>query len=191
MIQSQQQQQQQQHTMTSNKAPEVIVIDDTSIDESSEDSYEFYIAGKPTTLPRPRFFQKGIWNSKKKEMVEFTKEVKELLPAAKNQVLFKDGVCISITMVFYLPRPTMDFVGGRRAPGNLKPSSLIKRFLPLHPDIDNLAKFVLDALNKVVYTDDKQIVKLVAYKLRHNDMSCCGGTRVVVAKFDPSQEISL
>jgi len=36
--------------------------------------------------------------------------------------------------------------------------------IPGKPDLDNVAKAVLDALNGVVYVDDKQVVKLVAEK---------------------------
>lgn len=36
--------------------------------------------------------------------------------------------------------------------------------IPGKPDLDNVAKAVLDALNGVVYEDDKQVIKLVAEK---------------------------
>jgi Holliday junction resolvase RusA-like endonuclease len=36
--------------------------------------------------------------------------------------------------------------------------------IPGKPDLDNVAKAVLDALNGVIYDDDKQVIKLVAEK---------------------------
>jgi Holliday junction resolvase RusA-like endonuclease len=36
---------------------------------------------------------------------------------------------------------------------------------PKKKDIDNLVKFLLDAMNKVVYHDDSAITKLIAEKL--------------------------
>jgi Holliday junction resolvase RusA-like endonuclease len=36
--------------------------------------------------------------------------------------------------------------------------------IPGKPDLDNVAKAVLDALNGVIYEDDKQVIKLVAEK---------------------------
>ncbi len=35
----------------------------------------------------------------------------------------------------------------------------------VRPDIDNLCKFILDAMNKVIFTDDKLICSLTAKKL--------------------------
>ncbi len=37
--------------------------------------------------------------------------------------------------------------------------------MPHRPDIDNLSKAVMDALNEVAYTDDSQIVALDAMKI--------------------------
>jgi Holliday junction resolvase RusA-like endonuclease len=42
--------------------------------------------------------------------------------------------------------------------------ALNNALIPGKPDLDNVAKAVLDALNGVVYQDDKQVVKLVAEK---------------------------
>lgn len=36
--------------------------------------------------------------------------------------------------------------------------------IPGKPDLDNVAKAVLDAMNGVVYVDDKQVIRLVAEK---------------------------
>ena len=51
------------------------------------------------------------------------------------------------------------------------------------PDIDNLAKFVLDSLNGIAYKDDCQVVKLVVYKLMDNAGPCTGRTIVEVKGF--------
>jgi len=50
-------------------------------------------------------------------------------------------------------------------PVKWKADALSKKILPTKkPDIDNIIKGVADALNKVVYVDDTQIVALKAYK---------------------------
>ena len=52
------------------------------------------------------------------------------------------------------------------------------------PDIDNLAKFALDAMNGAIYSDDKQIVHLVAYKVLVPEGKPHGYTKVQVEPFD-------
>lgn len=42
--------------------------------------------------------------------------------------------------------------------------ALAGEVIPGKPDLDNVAKAVLDALNGVIYADDKQVIKLVAEK---------------------------
>jgi len=50
-------------------------------------------------------------------------------------------------------------------PNKWKVDAFLKKILPTKkPDIDNIIKGVADALNKVIYVDDTQIVALKAYK---------------------------
>ena len=81
-----------------------------------------------------------------------------------------------------MARPNKDFVNNDRVLGRLKPTAALRLFPPIKPDIDNLAKFVLDALNGVGYHDDSQIVKLEVHKMRDNEGSCDGGTLVVFGR---------
>lgn len=72
---------------------------------------------------------------------------------------------IKITMVFYMKRPKSHY-------GTGKNSNRLKKNAPkIHtskPDIDNLAKFVLDALNKVYWIDDAQVYCLICKKVYHH-----------------------
>ena len=57
--------------------------------------------------------------------------------------------------------------------------------MPPHtPDIDNLLKFVLDVMNGLVYADNRQVVKAVAYKLLDDSGTCQGRTELEVWPFD-------
>ena len=47
-----------------------------------------------------------------------------------------------------------------------------------------LRGFVLDGMNGLVCEDDKQVVKLVVYKLFDSEGGCDGRTEVEVTKFD-------
>ena len=85
---------------------------------------------------------------------------------------------LEISVWFYLERPAEDFVNKTRYGGRLKPDKALMRLAPVKPDVDNLAKFVLDAMTGVVYGDDKQVVTLHLMKLRDNIGECRGGTYI-------------
>jgi hypothetical protein len=51
-------------------------------------------------------------------------------------------------------------------------------------DVDNLAKFVLDSLNGLLYEDDRQVCSLHATRMLDNDGLCLGSTEVCVRAVD-------
>jgi hypothetical protein len=66
--------------------------------------------------------------------------------------------------------------GGRpRLRRSAPPQTLVTR-----SDVDNLAKFVLDSLNGLLYDDDRQVCSLHATRLLDNDGLCLGSTEVCV-----------
>ncbi len=90
-----------------------------------------------------------------------------------------------MSIKFFIKRPLTDFKRTTtRADGNLKTRAQANCYCPIAPDIDNLAKFVLDALNGLVYHDDRQVVKLVVDQLLDSERSCTGRTVVEVSRFD-------
>lgn len=72
---------------------------------------------------------------------------------------------IMIQMEFHLPRPKSHFRTG-------KFKGILKKDAPKYPrkpDIDNLAKFVLDALNDYIWVDDSQVTTLFLRKVYANE----------------------
>jgi Holliday junction resolvase RusA-like endonuclease len=57
---------------------------------------------------------------------------------------------VELVILFYLPRPK---------------TVQDRKFPTVTPDVDKLARAVLDSLSGVVYTDDARVVRLTAYKL--------------------------
>lgn len=136
---------------------------------------DVYIEGKPIPMPRPRL-GRGIWfNPATRQLKEFSKKLQALLP--EDGVVFPRGECLEVNLFFYIRRPNSDYDGNKRInalkPGRANPFETVK------PDIDNLAKFTLDAMQGIVFHDDSQVVKLLVYKLRGNE----GGTRIKVRTF--------
>lgn len=99
-----------------------------------------------------------------------------------NKIPKNEGVRVSAW--FFLRRPDEDFVNRQRLPGKLKSSSLEARrtTVAIKPDVDNLAKFLLDAMTGVLFEDDSQIVELNVHKLRDNVGTCDGRVAIQVER---------
>lgn len=95
---------------------------------------------------------------------------------------FPRNAAVTMTVWCYLRRPDTDFVSRRRAANNLKQSAMTtaNTMVPVKPDVDNLAKFLLDALSTVLYEDDAQVVDLHIIKLRDSEGLCNGRVAIEV-----------
>ena len=94
------------------------------------------------------------------------------------------NIPIVVKVWCFLKRPKEDFIGRRRAAGNLRLAAVEKdTVVAIKPDVDNLAKFVLDSLTGVLFADDAQIVDLHMYKLRDSHGLCEGRVAIHVSQF--------
>ncbi len=160
------------------------MIDLTQDDDNDE--YMFYVHQTPKAMPRARKYRM-IWvNTARRLQDAFRAEAAANLPTTVGPLFDKD-VSLAVELVFYLPRPNSDFKGNKRDLFGFRlKESRRCAYPPTGPDIDNLAKFVLDALNGLVYHDDRQVVQLVVYKLREETGCLTGCTRVTVHPYDGS-----
>jgi len=125
---------------------------------------KFRVDYKPTPLKRPRLTRIGgkpvIYDASKKEK-------KDWLTLAQ---IFKPDEPFSgplrIFLEFYFPRPKNHFRTGKYS-GELKPTA--PHIHTNMPDVDNLSKFILDAMNEVFYEDDRQVVELNSHKEYSNE----------------------
>jgi len=123
----------------------------------------FFVPGTPLT--------KGSWKgvlNKQTMKIRFKPQTKEPTWAATVKVFAAQAhegapwecPCRAF-LSFSFSRPKVHFGKGRNA-GVLKPSAPL-----LHaqmPDIDKLTRSVLDAMTKIVYKDDSQIIRVDACK---------------------------
>lgn len=107
----------------------------------------------PTAQKRPRVTRFVTYDPSVNDKKDFLKSVLTQLP--------KEPLITPIVMriEFYFKRPKSHF----NSKGELKKLAPLK--YTKKPDIDNLLKFVLDALNKTLYVDDAQVVSLAGRKL--------------------------
>ena len=67
--------------------------------------------------------------------------------------------------------------------GKLKLEALLphKTWGPIKPDLDNIAKFVLDSVKGILCVDGKQIVNLTMHKMRDSQGLCLGRVGIQMA----------
>lgn len=113
------------------------------------------IDGVPVAKGRPRLGRYGTYTPKKTQEYE---EYVKMCWVAKYGSIQPAEQPLEMNIVFYMPIPK-SYSKKQRAEilnGRLKPTK--------KPDIDNLIKSVLDALNGLAYADDSQIIKVTAVK---------------------------
>lgn len=149
---------------------------------------KFTVRGKPRPLRRHRTSKGFMYNPSSGAQKSFRSVVSNMLPkefsparestdADSGALFFEEGDFIAISIMFRLPRPKDHFIGRKPGPGRLRQNSP-GRLHHTRVDVDNLAKFVLDSLNGVLYRDDRQVVWLQASKVLDTEGDCDGATEV-------------
>lgn len=109
---------------------------------------------------------------------------REFQAIARQEVSFNDdtprplyqNMYLRMTVNFRMQRPLSHFVGRNRDSMELTDTAPL--FVTTRVDIDNLLKFVMDALDKEFYPDDSKIAIVVADKL-YDSVGRCEGRTVV------------
>lgn len=116
----------------------------------------FFIAGEVQAKQRPKF--NGRFAYTPKETVEYENLVKLQYQAQCGNHRYPDDVPLAVTIFAHLEPP--------QSASNIKKTRMLNQEeYPLKkPDVDNVAKIILDALNGIAYRDDKQVVELIVKK---------------------------
>jgi Holliday junction resolvase RusA-like endonuclease len=150
------------------------------------------ITGKPKAWPRPTFMswmKKGkmmrrVVNHASPQIKKFRETFKAVL---MDRYGYNDGSFplfdvggVVMKIAFYRRMPNKAFTRRDRWRGFVGGcfSNESSWADTMKPDLDNLIKFVMDALQGVVYHDDDQVVKLVTYKLMDTEGQAEGRTQV-------------
>jgi Holliday junction resolvase RusA-like endonuclease len=117
--------------------------------------FEKTIQFEPVSLKRHRHrLHGGTYDPSKKEKDDFVKAI-ETLP----EKMTKPIKCV---LNFYCKRPKTHYKTGKNS-NILKDTS--PKYNTNNKDLDNMVKFVLDALNDKLYTDDSLIFEITCSKL--------------------------
>lgn len=115
---------------------------------------EFTVYGEPVAQGRPRFTARGGFS--KAYDPEPSREYKQYvkLMASQNRPHTPIEGPVSLTLIIY--RPLLKSMSKKKkaaaVAGTLRP---IKK-----PDVDNVAKGIMDAMTGIIWQDDKQVVDL-------------------------------
>jgi Holliday junction resolvase RusA-like endonuclease len=164
--------------------------------------FSICVPGKPQSMPRPTFmswFRNGklvrrVVQKASKRKVEFREAVMRQLADQHGserltQPLYSEGP-VAIHIVFCIRPPNSFFVSNNRS------NPLCEQHSPVTahtgtPDIDNLAKFVLDALTGVVYKDDKQVAKTLQLKVWDNKAPHNGRTLIMFKQLNEQSDLPI
>jgi Holliday junction resolvase RusA-like endonuclease len=149
------------------------MAENKNIKHSGDNSLTFTIEGNPKALSRPiisravKSSNKAAKFSNKVWLRDPCKEAKKVFRESVRRIVFKGGettadvvfdlnIPLTVNIRFFLQVPQHLFVNNDRHMGRLKPGRTSS--WPTKPDLDNLDKFVLDALQGLIFANDSQIV---------------------------------
>ena len=116
----------------------------------------FFIAGEVQAKQRPKF--NGRFAYTPKETVSYENLVKLQYQEQCGNYRYHDDVPLIVAIFAHIEPP--------QSASNIKKTRMLNQVeYPLKkPDVDNVAKIILDALNGIAYRDDKQVVTLIVKK---------------------------
>ncbi len=115
------------------------------------------IFGEPKGKGRPRFTKSGNTYTPK-ETSEYEALVAMAYKSKSKGEYFDKGVPLRMVIAAYygIPKSVGKRESGQMVSGEIRPQK--------KPDLDNVIKIIMDALNGVAYHDDAQVVSVQAHK---------------------------
>lgn len=116
----------------------------------------FVIPGEPKAKARPRTTKKGHTYTPE-QTVNYENWVKLCYQNSENKIMYENKPLIAeITAFFTIANSKSKKDKKAMEAGRIKPTK--------KPDVDNIAKIILDSLNGLAYKDDSQVVNLSVVK---------------------------
>ena len=149
--------------------------------------------GRPEAQRRPCMQRRGnVYNPQGKQLVDTRTMIADILMCIgaideSQKTVFDQDAKLKVQLTFFLPRPRSHLK--KNAAGTwILPVAMRNSFHNLvtkkKVDLDNLSKFVLDAMNNVVYIDDTQVHILICSKVYDCESECNGRVIVTVQKIN-------
>lgn len=124
---------------------------------------EFSVLGEPRGKERHRTGKYGTYTPRK--TVEYEKAIQKAFRSYWDipELPFpgKKLLTVSIAAYYKIPKSESKKAKSEMASNKIRPTK--------KPDVDNIAKIVMDALNGVAWKDDAQVVSLIVHKYYAQD----------------------
>jgi Holliday junction resolvase RusA-like endonuclease len=131
-------------------------------------SISFVVKGNPTIQRRAVMTWKGrsrpvLFDPSSRTKLLFRDAVRKEMAVIglPTEAYFNESTAIKMNVKFVIPRPKKDFVRNKLTAGAMS--------FPRGKDIDNLLKFVMDALEQTLYMNDTNIVHVECEKCYCSD----------------------
>ena len=168
--------------------PSILIDVNMDRQEYLDKEVSFRIHGQPLPMERPRFNSHNhtTYSPSSPKIMKFREVVKEIIPSSYKRLvnvipkpntegdtpgdtavlyepIFPHPEAVEVKLIFHMKRPDSHFVGNNRYDfvNNINE----RAGLMSGPDLDNLCKFVIDALEGVIYDNDKQVLKITSRKM--------------------------
>lgn len=117
--------------------------------------FEFVVYGKPQGKARPRVVNGHAFTPKKTKEYETAIKL-AFLKRHRGEPRLQGAVCLKLFIGFQIPKAFSKEKHEHALAGWIKPT--------VKPDIDNIVKAYMDALNGLAWEDDKQVTALYCFK---------------------------
>lgn len=120
--------------------------------------YEVEILGEPVGKARPRMNTRTgrAYTPNKTKYYEYQVRQELVFKYRQIEPIVNEPVRVTIIAYFDIPKSTSKKNKDKMLKNDIRPTK--------KPDIDNITKIILDALNKFTYNDDTQVAELVVRK---------------------------
>lgn len=140
---------------------------------------EFTVLGIPIQQGSSRAFVAGgkahIVSDTRRNLTAWRTAIATEARAQQRNTELLDGP-VRVTATFRMPRPASHFAksGAVRTSAPSRPASM--------PDLDKLARALLDSLTSVLFLDDRQVVELCCRKVYTDSPTAIPGAEIVVSE---------
>lgn len=123
---------------------------------------EFTLKGEPQGKDRPRFTSRGgyVRTYTSQKTAAYEQAVRQAYLERTNMIL-EGPIRVTIRAYMSIPSSYSKAKAQRMRAGHERPAK--------KPDVDNIAKVILDGLNHLAYDDDKQVIELAIEKWYSDD----------------------